>query len=493
MQEIKILELLIAFLIFLPVIRPFMKDLQPLNGLVWFPPLSLASIICLFPAYGFRPECVPLLILVIILNIRNVPDLLALLKREHPEHFQHLAVGNVAFTLFFLIITLGLALYFAPLRETSLQVEGVSALTIRDETRNTDLFLRIYGPDDSAFQPSPETRPLMILLPPVIGSIAAVDQVCTELGTQGFIVITYSRWKVPASGSGEGKPRYGSPLGEKFRFLQSLIGGTAFERPNKLGRTLEEERKQDILFLLAYIKQDRDLGPVSGAMDRDTLFLAGYGPGGSALVLIGESPAVLTHHPEVKGLIAVESPLWSVYQVEERAPPEPPEEAVQWFKSIWSSVTTGFINLFPKKIIGIERVPHPEIPIFFITSDRITAPHHREGAYKPIVSVLQTATNVALTTVEGAGFLEYSDYPAKYPLYATFFSGVQGGLWEKGSCIEGTASLMTCFAALVMAATPQDLVKPPAVLIPQKRLLEKIHFETSGVWNLPDLGYILSP
>jgi hypothetical protein len=494
MQEIKILEVLIAFLSFLPVIRPLIKDLRPLDGLVWFPPLSLASMICLFPAYGFRPEGIPLLIVVFILNIRNFPALVSLLKRDRQDNFRYLAIGNMGLTSFLLILTLAIALYFAPEGDTALNHAGVNTITVRDEVRNADFFLRIYGPEDSVSLSDLGTRPLLILLPPVIGSIAAVDQVCATLRSQGFTVLTYARWKADSAALAEAEEKYGSPLGEKFQFLQALLWGTSFEAANNRGRALEAEREQDILFLLTYIKQDRDLGPLSWTIDRDTLFLAGYGPGGSALALKGESTEFLDRHPEVKGLIAVESPLWSAYQVEVRYPLEPPEESVQWFKSVWTSITNGFINLFPKKIIGIKEVPHPAIPMLFITTDRIADPRHRDRVYKPIVRVLQTSPVAALATIEGAGFLDYSDYPAKYPLYSAFFSGSKGELWEDGDFIEGTASLMTAFAALVIAGVPGDSpAKPPAVLRPQKRFLENIHFETSGVWNLPDLRYILSP
>lgn len=493
MDEIKTLELLIALLLFLPVIRPFSKDLRPLDGLVWLPPLSLACTICLFPAYGFRPEVIPLLVLGIILNIRNVPALYALIKRTYQDHFSYLILGHTFVTIFLLIISLGIAFYFAPLIDTSLQLEGVRAIDLRDEARGADLFLRIYGMDEPSPRRSPGTRPLMILLPPVMGSVAAVDQVCAELGTQGFTVLTYSRQKSNAPALSERKPRYDSPLGDKFRFLRALMGGTGFERANALGRALEEERKQDILFLLAALKQERGGGPLSGLMDRETLFLAGYGPGGSALALIGESPEFLTRYPEVKGLIAVDSPLWSMYYVEKPPVIDPPEEAGQWFKSLWSSISKGIIGLFPKKIPGIAWVPRPALPMLFIASARDADPRYRDGEEKPLIRILQTAPYGALATGERASFLDYSDYPAKYPLYGALFSGITGGLWEKEACSAGTASLMSAFAALVMAPDPQDPVKPPPLFTPQKRLLENIRFETSGVWNLPDLGYILSP
>lgn len=493
MQEIRILELLIVILILAPLIRHLVKDLQALEGLVWFLPIALVSVTALFPAYGFRPECIPLLILVLVLNIRNIPALIALLKREHLDTIRHPTPVHTAAIISFLIISAGIALYFSPLTDTALMTEGVTAMTLQDEDRNAELFLRIYGGDGEGYRTGAGKRPLLLLVPPMIGSITAVDKVCGELEAQGFTVISYSRRKFDSPAVGEAGKKYGSPLGGQIRFLQALVMGKTFEKPNALGRTFEEERKADILFLLAYIKRELAQGPLGPATDTDTLFLAGYGTGGSALVFIGESPEFIKTNPQVKGLMVVESPLWSIYDVEERHPPKPPDEAVKWFKTLWSSVTNGFINLWPKKIVGIERIPRPGLPTLFMVSDRAIHPRHRERRYRPMAGLLKTPTLTALAAAEGAGILDYSDYPAKYPLYAAFFSGGKRPVWKNSECMAGTASLMTAFASLVLSGASRESVEARPVLEPRRRFLENIHFETSEAWNLPSFEYILFP
>ncbi|MDR1987132.1 MAG: hypothetical protein LBP88_09225 [Treponema sp.] len=463
MQEnLRIPEALMVLFLVLPAIRPYIRGLQSQDGLIWFPLVALAIGAGLFPAYGFRPECVPLLLCTVFLNIRHVPLLFDYLgwwdRDDSPrQNFTLVSMG-------LLILTAAVALYFSPRKDTRLMLQGVKTRTIRDEARDADIFLRLYGPDpDTPISGASPARPLMLVVPPVFGSVGMVDQVCGKLRDQGFTVLSFSRrgFDFPAWGA-DGK-QYSPPMQERFRILQAFAQGNATETANLQGRALETGRMEDIGFLLSYIKQylHRDF-PDAGA-ERNTLFLAGYDAGGSALALLGSSPEWRAANPEVQGLILVESPLWSAYQ----------------FDGLEDSPQITPLRL--------------QVPTLFMTADRVNDPQKRNRAYGPILQILQTHTPAVLAAVDGAGPLDYSDCPVKYPLYSAFLSGNKQTPWKYDAFIEGTGSIMTNFASLLLENIPQDSPRAPVALSRRKGLGGTIHFETGGAWNLPDFGYILSP
>ena len=442
MRELRILELLIALLILTPLVRPFIKDLRALDGLVWFLPLALGCGAVMFPVYGFRPECIPLLVMTLILNIRNIPTLITVIQRE--PRVRYLTIGHTALLIVCLGAATSLALFFSPPIDIALTVEGIKVIPVRDEARNLEFFLRFYGISDGISEgearpgPMNEKRPTLLVIPPVIGSIAAIDKVCAALQDRGFQVVSYAR-------KGLDSP---APLGGDAGYLLALFMGTAFAGPNDLGRRFEEERREDAAFLAAYLKEQS--GVWAKSADKDRLFLAGYGAGGSGLVLLGESSEFLERNPHVKGIIAVESPFWSFYQAEERNPPGPPEEAAQWFKTFWSTITGWFTNLLPKRITGLARVPDPAIPTLFIVSDKADNPRYKR--YLPVKRSVRESGKTSMTFIAGAGVLDYTDCPAKYPLYSAFFSGSKPSRLKNQDYMAETASLMGAFAGL----------KPPA-------------------------------
>ncbi|MDR1955596.1 MAG: hypothetical protein LBQ30_01925 [Treponema sp.] len=471
MQEnICIPEGLILVFLVLPALRPYSRALGSLQGLVWFPLLALGMAIGLFPAYGFRLECIPLLIGTALLNIPSIPQVLAGLGRQIDE-----GINWQGFTLVCMILLIpsaAFALYFSPRVDTRLSLQGVTSRTIRDEARDAELFLRLYAPSSPDVPGSPP-RPLMLLVPPVFGSVGMVDKVCGKLRDHGFTVLSFSRrfFDCPAWGT-EGT-QYNLPLWDQFRILQALIQGNSLEKANAWGKTLEAGRKEDILFLLSYIKRDLQADFPEAAVDLNTLFVAGYEAGGSALALLGASPEWCAANPAIKGLIVVESPLWSMYQAASDADPAARKS---------------------KKLHGLGPVSRPRLPILFMTSDRVSDPQERERRYGPLLKILQTDAPVVLAAVDGAGPLDYSDCPASYPLYSALFPGNNRTSWKYGTFIEGTASIMTNFASLLLetAALERSPGGQPAISR-RKGLGGTVHFETGGAWNLPDFGYILSP
>jgi hypothetical protein len=288
----------------------------------------------------------------------------------------------------------------------------------------------------------------------VIGSVTAVDRVCAGLSAQGFTAISYSRRNFDAPAVGPDGKRYGVSPGTWINLIRAFFWGRNFEGANALGRTFEKKRTEDLLFLLRYIAE-LDL---PGA-DKNVIFLAGYDFGGAGAAYVGESADALAEFPGLRGLIAVESQFLSLYEEDRHRAPAPPDEAVQWFRNIWNDITQGALDLTPRKMAGIGRVPHPKLPILFLVSDKVLDARHRGAEYRPIIRSLQ-ASPAVVVTVPGSGPLSYSDYPGKYPLYALFSAGKGDSVWKNEEYIEGTAMIITGFASLVLSDSSGLAVKP---------------------------------
>ncbi|MDR2743182.1 MAG: hypothetical protein LBB98_13670 [Treponema sp.] len=518
MQEIIIPELLAGFFITVSLIRPFFKRLRTLEGLVWLPVLALGIIIALFPAYGFRPECVPLLIYGFFCVLFDLSALVSLLNHSRDGDFlgQNPVPRAVMFAL--LVSVLGIALVFAPVMDSTLLEAGVTQVTLRDEERGEELFLRIYsGYDDreaengavrqdgsGPYGDARALKPFLILIPPVSGSVTVIDRVCGELRDAGFTVAAYSRrgFDSPAVGP-EGKRYALSPIGWS-RLFRAESRGRATVSANVIGRSLEEGRRQDIVFLLGLLRQS---GPLSGSgmheaalraalaeTDLSAVFLVGYDAGGAALLELSGPPDFAARYPAVKGIITVESSLFSVLTGEEAPTAPPPHD--NWFIAVWSGICSRAAALRSRKLTGIGEVPRPGVPVCFILSDMVEEPRHRENWYAAILRVFRsTKVPAILVAAAGAGPLDYSDIPEKYPIYPFLRPGGKapssGGLTRGIHGPKETAALMTNFAATILEDTPVPNGTERTVLSRKPLSARNFHIEANAAWNSLKKGSIL--
>jgi hypothetical protein len=150
MWELRALELLIAFFLLLPLIRPFFKRLWTMDGLTLLPLLALGAGIGIFPAYGMRPEGIPLILYVVFRNLANLPALGIVLRRLTNDDFRDRGMVGAGFSVALLAAVTALAVCFAPPRDITLAGSGVRSATVRDEERNVELFLRVYEPPPEA-------------------------------------------------------------------------------------------------------------------------------------------------------------------------------------------------------------------------------------------------------------------------------------------------------------------------------------------------------
>jgi hypothetical protein len=473
MREIIFPELVIALLFFTLIIRPFSKGLRPQAGLVWLPPIGLALSIALFPAYGFRPECIPLLIFAVVMNIHNRAALTLYISRSYHELFPEQNIPALLVSTLSLACVTGIGLWFSPAMDTALINNGIRNVRVQDSERNTELFARVYEHEERT-----QTYPIILVVPPELGSVRSVDRLCAELRQAGFTVISYSRpgFDLPSLVD-NGKTRWPA-VGDVAALLQASIAGTSFEGANKYGRHLEEERQRDVEVLLAAL-DSRLMPRVAGNVP---VVLAGYNAGGSALVQLASSPAFINAYPQVKGVIAVESRFWSVYEAQ-------PDEGQSRDNIAENELELPeFINklagLLPKQMLPTGTLPLPTLPTLFLVSDQVTAQKQREGVYGPVLRALHSS-NALLVAVEGAGLLDYTDYIVKYPLYSFFFSGRSPAVWRNEEFLTGTASVMANFAAQVLAE--------PGTPHRKTALTNTSYLATGGGWNLSNPQYILFP
>jgi hypothetical protein len=481
MNEIRVPELIsIVFLLFF-LLRPLIKRFWALDGLTWLPFLSLFITIGIFPAYGFRPECIPLLVFELALNILNIPALAAGLSSRPNDDYRDRGLFFTVPALALLAVLAFAALHFSPVLDPASGAAGVHTVTIRDGARGREYYLRIYRPT------VPGTRPVIFLVPPLFGSVQAVDRVSAGLRDRGFVVASYSRrgFDAPALGEG-GRKHLVSPL-KYLTMWRVLRSGAKMAAANSLGRELEGGRGEDIAFLLPFISENR--GPEGDILapeaDPGSLFLAGFDAGGAALLRLAETA---DRYPGVRGIITVEAALWSGFRAEVRDAPAPEGS---WFARALGAVKNRAAALRPLKIAGTGPAPRPVVPVLNLVSDRIQSREPGDPRYLPLREMMENSPHpMALLSLEGAGPLDYTDYPATHPLYPFLFPGKEKRNFGAAEAIENTVTVISDFAVLVLAARPG---LSSGTAIPARRGLEaEFQLETRS-WNLGSFRDILRP
>jgi hypothetical protein len=550
MNEIWAPEAIITIFIIFALLRPFFKRLWALEGLLWLPLAALCITIGIFPAYGFRPECVPLLIYEIIYNFLNIPLLISGAASRSNDDFRE---RGLFFTIpaFALFCAAALVMFaFSPRIPAGLTSVDIRTERIRDENRNRDYILRIYEPArtsraPAAGVPNEAEQSLIFLAPPEAGSLAAVDRICAGLRDKGFTVISYYRGEglPPAPEEGQslffpvqrdaglsGASGRANPAAI-YRRWRAFRKGTVLKKANEQGQVLEEEQRRDLEFVIAQVRRISAAAvPGSGGLffpPERPLVLAGFGAAGSALAGLAEAPDFASRFGNIPGMIAVESRFWSAYRSDPPVLPPAPEGA-SLFHRFRTGAADWFARLKVQRTSGFGRLPRPPIPVLYLVSDLALAepsmPSPDAGPsgsgskirfgsnpYGAVFEILRNSSSPAvMAALEGAGPLDYYDYPLSRPLYSFLFQGLNREA-KSANPAEDTASLIGNFAAMLLETEyakkerlmvspnqAEDAEAPEAggasrPVIPAKRSLGAgVRVETRS-WNLPDIRYILNP
>ncbi|MDR0557294.1 MAG: hypothetical protein LBG43_05425 [Treponema sp.] len=465
MRDLWTLELIVFLLLILPLIKPFFRTLRQFSGLGWFYPISLGITVCLFPAYGFRPECIPLLICVVVVNITTLLEHIADRNSAAMENvYNRKKPSRPVSAIVALIITTGIAVYFSPALDTALTGDGVRTVALFDERRQARFSLRIYNVEQA------ESKGFMVVVPPIIDSFHAVDKICAEIRKNGFVVATFAREKTPLK----------AWLKEKFPLLAALKNGTVLEKANQTGRYWEKERLSDIEFIFSNVDGIAQTG------NKTPVFAVGYGAGGSALISAVSSDAFIAANPFLKAVVAVESRLWSSFYHEEE-PIETPDD-LSWFANMRFKADSWFRSRQPKKVNRIAGAPVMRKPALFLVSDAVLKAKERDGTYIALLNALYASGAAPALLLAGQGMKapDYLDYPAVQPLYSAAVLGAGKDPGARRASVTNTAAAIASFASFFIDGFV------PNEAVPKKQefrtgMGENAYIEKNQAWNSTDV------
>ena len=488
MREIWVTETIVVVFLALPVFRPFAKALKPLDGLDWLPLIALLLVAGIFPAYGFRPECLPMLVVALCMNAVHF-----FLRRKEDTYRRPsplLAVLSLA-------ILLAAAIPMFAFSPRTLQARGHTAARIlKAGTPGGDYSLRVY-------EASAATAPLIFLIPPEIGSAASVDLVCRELLENGFTVVTYSREGRNVSRRGVAALKdTSSPfaLQKRWRIYRKAA---ELHTVNEEGKALEAERRLDIEYLLPLLPALLDKFG-----DAPPLLLAGYGAGGSALAYMAGENRLGSLYGNALGVVAIESRLWSSYREEELPASEIPEGAGR-IRHLRYSVENRLQDMKPRRVAREGVLPAAGLPVLYLLSGRALDTDKGQQPYQAVFDTLRHGSGpVALAAVESSGPLDYQDYPLTRPVYSFLLPG-QKGAEKSESPVSDTAAIIGNFAVFLLVQAreaeaerlwteaerlwaaregaeedpdaPPPTVRYTPVALPRRPINGSLHFESKGL------------
>jgi hypothetical protein len=472
--EIWVAEALVVIFLVLPLLRPFVKVLWSLDGLVWLPLIALSIVIGIFPAYGFRPECLPILVFAAVYNLANLPSLISSIVSRPDDSFrdQGLVLTVCAFVLLG-AAAVPLFAFSSRIYEKPEETEAVRELKISNKTLNSDgtlyrnYSLRIYGPVQ-------KNRPLIVLVPPEIGSAASVDIVCTELQKKNFTVVTYSY-----------EDNY--PFRRQSVFPVKLLRYWRIYRKadnlasvNEQGKALEADRRIDIEFLLSQLPA---LLNDTGKGRLPPLLLAGYGAGGSALAYLAGERDFISQYNNVLGMAVIECRLWSSYLPDSPAVPYVPAGEGVILRQ-WANIESRFNNMLPQRVSRSGPLPGAGIsirglPVLYLVSGRALGPKGQRPYQAVFDSMRSGLGRVAIAAIQGAGPLDYQDFSYTYPLYSFLLPGLKG-VQKSEDPIGDTAGIIGNFASYLLEQ--MEDVEEMGINIPSRHTISgSLYVESKGL------------
>ena len=420
--------LAVIFLLF-PLLRPFIKGLWSLDGIVWLPLVALGILAGIFPAYGFRPEVIPLLVLAIFLNLAN----LLTFVRAAADSPQEAGAFRSIFAMVLLAAASVPMFVFSPQVYAKHEREAEPARSLAVPGGGGEYVLRIYGP-------ALAERPLIFLVPPDIGSAASVELVSERLRDNGFTVVTYFRRGHETLFVDENGRRrqYPARLIRRWRVLRRA---TDFAAANERGQALEAARRDDVEFLLPRLPA---LLGIQGRMP--PVLFVGYGAGGSALAYMAGEDGFLGRYSDALGVVAVESRLWSSFRTEPRVM-EPLTDAGA-ISRLRTNVANWFYGRRRLRVSQTGPLPESGLPVLYLVSGRALEAGGRQ--YRAIFDALSSGDGpVALAAIESAGPLDYQDIPLTQPMISFFLSGRRGAGRNKDP-LGDTAGIIGNFASFLL-------------------------------------------
>ncbi|MDR0552187.1 MAG: hypothetical protein LBG72_09285 [Spirochaetaceae bacterium] len=461
--DLGVLETLIVFFLFMPVIRPFVKSLWKAEGIVWLPAIAFLCTVGIFFAYGFRPECVPLLLYIIIVNILNTGNVFNFLTSVRSIYIER----NIP--LFFVrIIFLGcaaaLAIVFLPYNAVDGSADtskNTQALEVKDNSNGAVYTVRIYGGGGAE-----KAGTVFLAAPPVLGSTSVTDtffaafakrvlqrRVPAEGGGSG-IVVTFSRsgFDVPAWGK-NGSPILPPPE-QILRVWRVLVSGLKTKAGNKLGRELEAERLASLRFIMNWLKTPNGIRAVGNA---NAVLIAGYGAGGGAAVSLASDAEFVAAHPEFCGVLAVETYLYGAFAAEdEKTPYSSDVSGFEPLDNALNGARNWIAQKIPLKIEGAADAPKPLVPVRFIVSGYDTEAERYAAAQIAAYKAASSGGMARILSIPNTCAFDWTDVPQKYPILRFAAAPFRDRAWAEDN-VTGAADALRLYAEEIL---PQQAENP---------------------------------
>jgi hypothetical protein len=330
-----------------------------------------------------------------------------------------------------------------------------------------EYFMRIYGAAQA-------DSPLIFIVPPEIGSVDSIDLVCTELQKKNFTVVTYSFKDYDLFR--KHSTFYPAKLLAYWRvFRRAAVLVSA----NVQGKTWAAERQRDVESLLSRLPS---LLNDTGSGNVPPVLLAGYGAGGSALAYLADQSSFIAANSNVRGVVAIESRLWSAYLPEPRtalAVPTAEGTFQEKIRHYWTEIVNRLNSMRPQRVSRRGPLPGAELsgsglPVLYLVSGRALDSSQGQKPYQAVFDALRSGSGpVAIAAIEGAGPLDYQDYPLTHPIYSFLLPGLKGAQ-QSAEPVSDTAGIIGNFASLLLE---QAEFAPP----PRHAISSRLYVESRGL------------
>ena len=449
--DLFILECLITFFSALAIAQPFVQPFRKIAGLAVLPIIALILSLTSLPAFGFRPELLPLAFFTFISSIGSIPRLTDMARKLRTDDYDGRKLVFAIIKLAMLLCVALFAFIFSPKvdpigwMEESVVLEDEQGIIMKaseliDESRNVHLDMRFYYLTRQALEGSTSTTaqsklPMIVVACPIPGGLRFYEEYCTALALRGFLVVAFSR-------------RMDLNFDTVFGSYPDLITSYLFSGRTRDAETIVRAREQDLLsdfgFLIRFLKSvvERNL-PEYSAMDDSRISVAGFGAGGAAALMYGAQGfdnkkieqdcfSILDENSELIASISMEGPPSSFRETEIRMDgaeslivenPAVIHKVASWITLFFRAIKqkTGFEGFY-----FVGKVPETCIPSLMIVSDKIGDTDERDGRYAVLLRFLLGAEALsAIISFEGAGILDFTDAPRKYPVLSVFTPGLK--------------------------------------------------------------------
>lgn len=286
MNDLLLLELVIAFLLAVYIVKPLAQQLQGIDGLYALPFLAFIICILFYPAFGLRIELLPLFLYALGLCLGTMPRFVDMARHLRVSDYGEGALLRPVAGLLFLGLCISISVIYLPHKsvDRSDEIALIQERVFNGSSRERAMVFKVYQPTGDRL---PAT---LVLAAPVFDGIASADGLCRELAKKGLSIVLFLRpaYAVPPPHIA-GIPSAFAP-GRALAHAWAWLSG----RENSLGAwqdaVLEKEQLLSFQIALGHLLSASNEDQFA-SLPRDRLILAGYGSGGGAAGLLAEQGA----------------------------------------------------------------------------------------------------------------------------------------------------------------------------------------------------------